>query len=364
VELRPLASIVERWEQPFATAFGLAAVGSANEVVRAEAVESVAADRLRFLDILPTGDAEAVRTGRSVAVTLNTSAVLDRPPTRPVVAPSLGQRFDQMIEDRAVRDFIEAQPSDSWRRGTITATNAGRYEFRAVTTGFERAITATLEPDGAISGMANVPGPADHIRVFDRRAGTLPPGIKLIPDPPSHAVITDDVVADPVNLPSGRVVADAILNGEVEPLPDAAAPGRYPVHVTLVRFPDGGSDAVAFASLVVSDAPTIRWKQLGGIAVDGGTAAFTSAEGQTAMGELSKSNEAGWQSLLDAGYDSLTAHDDVITEAPITTGLDYVRFSTGFGDGVYPIHVGLDAAGKPTRFVIDFAIVHLDWPGS
>jgi hypothetical protein len=37
-------------------------------------------------------------------------------------------------------------------------------------------------------------------------------------------------------------------------------------------------------------------------------------------------------------------------------------FTTGYGDGGYGVYVGLDKDGKPTQFVIDFAIVHLDWP--
>ena len=56
------------------------------------------------------------------------------------------------------------------------------------------------------------------------------------------------------------------------------------------------------------------------------------------------------------------AHDDIVTEVPIAGGLDMALFATGYGDGGYPVHVGLDADGKPTRFVIDFAIVHLAWP--
>ncbi len=146
VELPPGGSIAERWELSLATASGLGAVGSANEIVRTEAVESVAAGQLGFLDILPTGDAEAARVGRSVAVELHAADVLDRAPTRPEAGPSLGQKFDRMIEDRTVRDFIQAQPAGSWRRGTITATVAGPFEFRAVTTGFERALRADLAP--------------------------------------------------------------------------------------------------------------------------------------------------------------------------------------------------------------------------
>jgi hypothetical protein len=32
-----------------------------------------------------------------------------------------------------------------------------------------------------------------------------------------------------------------------------------------------------------------------------------------------------------------------------------------YGDDGHPVRVGLDRDGKPTRFVIDFAIVHFAW---
>ena len=139
MELAAGGTVEEHWALPFETAFGLAAVGSDHAIVRAEAVESVAADKLGFLDILPTGDAEADRAGRAVEVASPASAVLDRRATRPDTGPSLGQQFDRMVEDRTVRDFIDAQPAGSWRRGTMTPSAAGDLGFRAVTTGFERA---------------------------------------------------------------------------------------------------------------------------------------------------------------------------------------------------------------------------------
>ena len=52
----------------------------------------------------------------------------------------------------------------------------------------------------------------------------------------------------------------------------------------------------------------------------------------------------------------------MITEIPIGDDLDMAIFSTGYGDGGYGVYVGLDADGKPTRYVMDFAIVHLGWP--
>jgi hypothetical protein len=153
-------------------------------------------------------------------------------------------------------------------------------------------------------------------------------------------------------------VADGYLGADAVPLQDRAAPGTYPVFVTVARFPDIPSDQVAFATVVVSDAPTVSWVRRTTIAVDGGTASFTSTEGLAALTRLT----GGGTDVEALAFDSLTAHDGVVTEYPIEGGLDLAMFSSGYGDGGYNVYVGLDGDGQPTRFVIDFAIVHLGWP--
>jgi hypothetical protein len=354
IELAAGRSIAEHWELPFGSAYALAAVGSEHAVVRSEAVESVAADKLGFLDILQRGDADAARVGRAVAVSRPASAVLDRPPTRPDTGPSLGQMYDRMVENPTVRDFIDAQPADSWRDASIAL--AGPVEFRAITSGFERAVTASLAPDGSASSVS-VPAAADRIRVFERRPATLPPGIAVIPEPDTP-IPTEDVIAGNLSLPSGGIVADGFLAVDTVPLPDRAAPGAYPVFVTVARFPDLPYDQVAFATVLVSDAPTMSWARRTTIAVDGGTASVTSTEGLDALTRLN----GGGTDVDGLAFDSLTAHDGVVTEFPIERGLDLAMFSSGYGDGGYNVYVGLDRDGQPTRFVIDFAIVHLGWP--
>ena len=111
------------------------------------------------------------------------SGVLDRQPTRPNTDPSLGQRFDRMIGTAEIRSFIEAQSQESWREARMIPTAAGPWEFRAVTSAFERSLRVDLTSDGAVIGTADVPGPDDRARVFERRPATLPPGIALIPEP-------------------------------------------------------------------------------------------------------------------------------------------------------------------------------------
>ena len=143
-------------------------------------------------------------------------------------------------------------------------------------------------------------------------------------------------------------------------MPQVAAPGDYPVFVTVGRLPGVAFDQVAFASLVVSDAPTVSW------------VARDDSRGRRRHGRLHLRGRvrAGWvvsarprtSPPSDAAFDSLTAHDDLITEVPIGDGTDLAMFATGYGDGAYGVYVGLDADGKPTRYVMDFAIVHLGWP--
>jgi hypothetical protein len=199
--------------------------------------------------------------------------------------------------------------------------------------------------------------------VFERRPATLPPGISRIPER-DDLILSDDLIADPLVLPSGAVVADGALAGEVAPLAFRAEPGSYPVHVTLARQPGSAFDNVVLASLVVSDAPTVSWKEVSVVGVDGGTAGFTSAEGSKALAASIDADPTAWSADAFEAFDSLVAHDSLVTESPIDDSTNLVLFTTGYGDGGYPVYVGLDAGGEPTRYVIDFLVIHLAWPAS
>ena len=139
-----------------------------------------------------------------------------------------------------------------------------------------------------------------------------------------------------------------------------AEPGVYPVRLTLARYPGQDFDRVAYASLVVSDAATVRWQPTSVIAVDGGTTTFTSAEGASLLVTAAESG-TGSESQ-DSAWDSLAAHDYLGTESAIEGSINLVMTSSGVGDGGYQVFVGYDSAGQPTRVVVDFLLVHLDWP--
>jgi hypothetical protein len=60
-------------------------------------------------------------------------------------------------------------------------------------------------------------------------------------------------------------------------------------------------------------------------------------------------------------FTAMAAHDYVGAARSVPGGTDMVLFSTGFGDGIYPLFVGLDADGRPARYVLDFRVLRRRW---
>jgi hypothetical protein len=358
VTLRAHETVDERWELPFRDAAAFTAVGSAHSSVRAEVVEARDPKEPEYLDMLATGEAEVARRGRNLRLEAPASRVVERAPAKGTRPPSLGQLYDRLLADRTLRRWLEAQPPASWRDAHVSLLPAV-VRFKAVTTMYERAVTATAQPDGS-NVRVRVPGDGDRTRRWAYRRATLPPGIARAPDPKGWTP-TEDVLPGRVRLPSGRIVVGEYLL-EAKPLHARAQPGAYPVHATLARYRGDKSNSVALATLVLSRRPTVRWRYATAIAVDGGTAAITSAEGAAALRTLFDRAQQRWQQLSDEMFDSLTAHDYQVTEFSFGRRLNLALFSSGLGDGGYPVFVGYDATGRPTRVVVDFLLLHLKWP--
>jgi hypothetical protein len=124
-------------------------------------------------------------------------------------------------------------------------------------------------------------------------------------------------------------------------------------------------DSVALATLVASNVATVRWEEAGVVAVDGGSTSIVSAEGARALLELAERDEDAWSAFFtEEMFESLAAHDYLATEVAVDGPVNLVHFSSGVGDGGYPVLVGYDAADRPTRIVVDFLLLHLDWPGA
>jgi Protein of unknown function (DUF4241) len=359
VELAPGAVVEERWELPFRRAETLDDVGSTASYVRVEAVEARSSDDIEYLDFEWEGMADDDRAGRNLRIEVPVEQVLQRQPSAEREAP-LGQLFDVLLEDTTLRAWVDARPEGGWRQGDLNRAgpNGPGIGLRAITTAFERPLIVSAEPDGTIASLT-LPAEADRTRVFERRPATLPPGVALIEEREAGTP-TDDLIPGAVRLPSGKVVVAEVDLYDAEPLPFEVAPGVYPVHATLARHADSDVESVALLSLVLSDEETVGWEDAGAIAVDGGTTTITSPEGASELASLlHPDREAEWWARSEAVWDSLTAHDHLVTEADIDGRSNLVMSSTGTGE--YSVYIGRDAAGHATRVVVDFLLLRLDW---
>ena len=365
IPLEPGASIAERWELSVADSTTLREVGSDAALVSIEAIEARDPTAMEYFDIVYFLDEDADRAGRVARAELPLSGVMEMPATEPLTGPTRGQLFDRLLEIDRLRAWIEDQPAEGWGHADLRPAYPGygaefeRLHLEMVTTAFERAAIVTAEPDGS-SPTIELPDEASRTREFPRTAATLPPGIDALPD--SDFLLSDDLHLGGVLLPSGRVIVGEFIC-DAEPLAARVAPGGYPVHATLVRHPGSSDDErVAFVSLVLSDAPTVRWEEADAIAVDGGTATITSIEGRDEMNRMFDHDELAAMNLDEQIFDSMVAHDYLGTEWALSPETNLVRVTSGVGDGGYPVYVGFDALGNPTRVVIDFLLLHLAWP--
>ena len=366
VVLEPGATIAERWELPFDSSRTLREIGSVAALVSVEAMEARDPDEMEFSDIVSFTDEDAVREGRAARAVLPLSDVLDRTASEPLNGPSRGELFDVLLENDDLRAWIEGQPEDAWGHAVLRPAYPGygadleRIRFEMVTTAFERAAVVRAAPDGS-NVEVDLPGDEDRTREFPRTAGTLPPGVAALPD--SKYAVTDDLALGELLLPSGRVIVGEYLF-DAEPLTFQVEPGPYPAHATLARYEDQDFDSVAFATLVLSEAETVRWEEATAIAVDGGTATITSPEGKAEMDRIFEDDQLGSMQLDENIFYSIVAHDGLGTEWPLSPEANLVRVTSGVGDGGYPVYVGYDADGNPTRVVVDFLLLHLAWPGA
>lgn len=359
--LGPGDEVAERWELPIEDSIALRELGSEATKVSLEAVEARDPTELEFLDILPAEAEGDTRAGRVIRVEAPLSEIVKREASEPVRGPSRGELFDLLLQDDDLRTWIESQPADAWGRADLRPAYPDygpefeRVHFKLVTTEFEQAALVTAGADGS-DVVLDLPDEDTRAQPFARTTGTLPPAITAFPD--SDYALTDDLQIGDVKLPSGRVIVGEYLSDE-EPLAFTVAPGRYPAHATLARYRDYPNDNVALVTLLLSELPTVRWQPSGAIAVDGGTTTLTSVEGRD---ELLKAQATGSLELSEAIFDSMVAHDYLATEWELTPESNLVQVSSGVGDGAYPVYVGFDAEGKPTRVVVDFYLLHLSWP--
>ena len=162
-------------------------------------------------------------------------------------------------------------------------------------------------------------------------------------------------------LPSGVLVAcDPYFARDTSPFNVTLTPGRYPVELRVAQFEDPADQRVAAVIVRLREGQPVTFEEARadswptdplppgdfyGFPVDSATACLASPEALEAFA-----------AALDA--DPLPGEDDLLMRAMAPSyvptwswanvelgGANLIAFSSGFGDGVYPLYWGRDASG-------------------
>jgi hypothetical protein len=218
------------------------------------------------------------------------------------------------------------------------------------------AIAAELDPRSACvldPDPANGGHPAPPAEVAAAGDPTKPTGVVDV-----RAVGLGDIV-----LPSDRLLVNDFFAMTSFFLPDMPAvelggfTGPAPVCLHVARF-EPADQRAAFLHVRFVDAPVDHWV-LGtaGFGVDGGTGGIASAE---ALRPVTTG------AALDVYYETLQAHSvatwgwaNIVTDPP--SGANVIAFSTGYGDGGYPVYAGIGKDGRVDTVVIDLLVLPWRW---
>jgi Protein of unknown function (DUF4241) len=183
------------------------------------------------------------------------------------------------------------------------------------------------------------------------------------PADPTGVVAIEVVGVGDLVLPSDQLlVADLFFLGgdpaELEAIDLDGFAGPAAVCLHLARY-DSSDERVAFVHVRLTEAPVVAWREAGGFGVDGGTGGIASSGAVIAAGSRV-------DGIIEQYIEELERHQVntwtwLNIELDPATGGNVIGFSTGFGDGGYPVVIGADAEGRPASVVIDHVVVPWAW---
>lgn len=177
-----------------------------------------------------------------------------------------------------------------------------------------------------------------------------------------------------VTLPTGHIVAtDPLVQPERAAFLVTVPPGRYPVTLyqaegriaaAEMRFAQGHVFRWQLAVVEGQDIKTLKSGEYFGYGVDTGLGSYMDKSTAALMDERDKAVQAA------KGEKYISYYDDVLADELSANGDDYVMhqpvpdkpgnvaiFSSGWGDGFYPVYWGLDAEGRPIMLLTDFQVI-------
>ena len=225
-----------------------------------------------------------------------------------------------------------------------------------------------LGPTATFPSLTELDVDAACVTDADPANGGEPPppdGVTKAGDPadPTGVVAIEVVGVGDLVLPSDELFAADLFGlggnpADFEAIDLEGFTGSAPacLHVALYEPAD---ERVAFVHVRLSDEPVTTWRETAGFGVDGGTGGLGSAEAVVAVGSSTEGLGEQYLDVLEQTYRNTWSWMNITVDPP--TGANVVGFSTGFGDGGYPVVVGEDVDGRPASVVIDHGVVPWAW---
>lgn len=298
--------------------------------------------------------------------------------SRPEFDPTSPRRLTTFVNAR--EPLVKSLDADGAVFREITSWHRGCPEPRfgdwAQLVGFvlDELRPAAAEPDAA---------PRQDVELSDewppgaRRPGPEVPAMFGSParfavaDRAEQGVVVEAREVGHLAMPTGRLVATDpgwLSHDELEPFSRTLPPGRHAVTVAVARFEKGGR-RVAGCRVTVRDAPAVSWvpavrpdqypSTLGdgaffGIGVDAGMLCFFDAAAAPQLVEISEmwDRDGRWEDLCDTAD-----RDDIAIMAIPGSEANLVAFPSGWGDGAYPVWIGLGADGEVVCVVADTLVL-------
>ena len=283
-------------------------------------------------------------------------------------------RFDSMMKRPDLAAWVDAQDPSSW--GDARLTDSFKSDSKWTLLAFNRAFALPVVVTGVANKAASVQIPTERAAQPQTIDAVMPAGAS---ERPTGYVVYKDLYVGDLVLPSGKVmVGDPVSSNSMLTFNLGLKAGRYPVHVVTARPPYMGDDYVraAWEAVTLSDSPVTHWlpavpvghsaKELkpGGAlqwVTDGGEGGFASPEAMKRMdssivGDMALSDSLGNREEANGWLWAFLTVDSA-------SSANVFACQSGFGDGGYPVFLGLDAANRPAVLLSDFAVLDLTFGG-
>lgn len=261
-----------------------------------------------------------------------------------------------------------------WWLLILSALTAGLFLYDLRASGIAQRRTVT--EDGATLNIA-------AWRIIRRHyVAHEPPSVAIRDGPePDWPALLDRAYADALDdhevvaiatlpVPDGKLLAcEPFQIHDPRPYTIPVPPGTYPVFISIAAAPDTPDQRIAYAWVRLRQGTPARWEPArtrGGeevnVGVDSGIAGFMSATAAPAMIEAYRRPDCDYVEPLSeavvAKMDKVWRDTRGWAELEIEDGARLAAFSSGFGDGVYPVYRALDARGRRLAVAMIFFV---DW---